>query len=268
MSMSSFIRKWCSQAASGGNMDDGAHHENHEESAPVQVPFLTPGVWMLPHLPYPPAEPRKPDFMGFIELFPLSHVSPLMASSDQEEWWQRFELPYRPKMLLNYGANSLMSVGNKETVAQSLARFDFIVSCDLFLNETSDFADIVLPDASYLEVLDPRPNFPFIFNHPAGPWEWGWPIRQPVVPPAGEQRSARDVLLELGGRLGIRPELNMAINVYYGLDGPFMLDPNGSYTMEEITDRELKHKFGPERGLEWFKEHGVITWPAGGPSPC
>ena len=32
-----------------------------------------------------------------------------------------------------------------------------------------------------------------------------------------------------------------------------MLDPDAKYTMEEISDRELQHKFGPERGLEWFR---------------
>jgi molybdopterin-containing oxidoreductase family molybdopterin binding subunit len=223
--------------------------------------LMTPGTWMLPHLPYPPAEPRRPDSMGFIELFPLSHVSPLMASADQEEWWRRFDLPYRPKMLLNYGANSVMSVGNKATAAASLEKFEFIVSFDLFLNEFSDFADIVLPDASYLEVLDPRPNFPFIFNHPAGPGTWGWPIRQPVAPLTHERRSAREVLLGLAYRLGLGPEMNMAMNVFYGLDGPQMLDPTARYSYEEIADRELQHKFGPEHDLAWFKEHGVITWP-------
>jgi molybdopterin-containing oxidoreductase family molybdopterin binding subunit len=242
-------------------------HGHPETGRPRYVPraerdgLMTPGTWMLPHLPYPPAEPRHPDSMGFIELFPLSHVSPLMASADQEQWWQRFDLPYRPKMLLNYGANSLMSVGNKETVAATLGKFDFIASFDLFLNEFSDFADIILPDASYLEVLDPRPNFPFIFNHPAGPGMWGWPIRQPVVPPTHERRSAREVLLGVAYRMGLGPEMNMALNVFYGLDGPQMLDPKRTYTFEEVADRELQHKFGPEHDLAWFKEHGVITWP-------
>ncbi|MBI2162217.1 MAG: molybdopterin-dependent oxidoreductase [Candidatus Rokubacteria bacterium] len=242
-------------------------HGHPETGRPRYVPraerdgLMTPGTWMLPHLPYPPAEPRHPDSMGFIELFPLSHVSPLMASADQEQWWQRFELPYRPKMLLNYGANSLMSVGNKDTVAETLGRFDFVVSFDLFLNEFSDFADIILPDASYLEVLDPRPNFPFIFNHPAGPGTWGWPIRQPVVPLTHERRSAREVLLGLAYRMGLGPEMNMALNVFYGLDGPQMLDPKKAYTFEEVADRELQHKFGPTHDLAWFKEHGVITWP-------
>lgn len=238
-----------------------------ETKKPYYVPradkdgLMATGTWMLPHVPYPPAEPRRPDSIGFIELFPLSHVSPLMASSDQKFWWDKFKLPYRPKIMLNYGANSVMSVGNKEAVAESLKEYDFIVSFDLFLNEFSDFADIILPDLSYLEVVDPRPNFPFIFNHPAGEGEWGWPIRQPVVEPTHERRSARDVMLQLAYRLGLGPEINMAINSYYGLDGEQMLDPKKTYTMEDISDHELKHKFGPERGLEWFKEHGVITWP-------
>lgn len=242
-------------------------HGHPESGRPHYVPrpdrdgLMATGTWMLPHVPYPPADPRHPDSIGFTELFPLSHVSGLMASSDQEDCWQKFKLPYRPKMMMNYGANSLMSVGNKEAAANSLKQYEFIVSFDLFLNEFSDFADIILPDASYLEVLDPRPNFPFIFDHPAGLGEWGWPIRQPVVEPMYERRSARDVMLQLGYRLGLGRELNMALNSYFGLDGEQMLHPEKTYTIEDISDHELKHKFGPERGLDWFKENGVITWP-------
>lgn len=252
----------------GGTLGFNPVCYGHPESGrPYYVPsadrdgLMATGTWMLPHVPYPPADPRKPDSIGFTELFPLSHVSPLMASSDQEHWWQKFKLPYRPKVMINYGANSLMSVGNKDAVAASLANFEYIISFDLFLNESSDFADIVLPDASYLEVVDPRPNFPFIFNHPAGQGEWGWPIRQPVVEPIHERRSARDVLLQLAYRLGRGPEINMALNSYFRLDGEQMLDPKQQYNMDEISDHELKHKFGKQHGLEWFKEHGVMTWP-------
>ena len=242
-------------------------HGHPETKKPYYTPrpdkdgLMAVGAWMLPHVPYPPADPRKPDSIGFCEMFPLSHVSPLMSSSDQEHWWQKFNIPYRPKFMLNYGANSVMSVGNKEAASESLKGYDFIVSFDLFLNEFSDFADIILPDLSYLEVVDPRPNFPFIFNHPGGQGDWGWPIRQPVSEPTHERRSARDVMLQIAYRLGLGAEINMAVNSYYGLDGEQMLDPNMTYTMDEISDHELKHKFGPERGLEWFKEKGVITWP-------
>jgi len=237
-----------------------------ETGKPYYVPYadrdgmMVTGTWPLPHVPYPPADPRRPTTMGMTEIFPLSHVSPFIASADQEHWWQKFKLPYRPKMMINYGANSVMSVGNKETVAETLKAYDFIASFDLFLNETSDFADIVLPDASYLEVLEAKPNL-MIFNHPAGEGEWGWPIRQPIVESTHERRSARDVILQLAYRVGLGPEMNMAVNSFYGLDGEYMLKMDKQYDIADISDHELKHKFGPEHGLEWFKEHGVITWP-------
>ena len=252
----------------GGTLGFNPVCYGHPESRkPLYVPtagpdgLMMPGMWPMPHAPYPPADPRHPDSIGLTELFPLSVASPIMGSSDQEHWWQKFKLPYRPKFLLNYGANSVMSVGNKETVAEGLKNYDFILSFDLFLNEFSDFADIVLPDASYLEVFDPRPNYPFIFNHPGSEGVWGWPIRQPIVEPTHERRSARDVMLQLAYRLGLGPEINMAVNTYYRLDGDQMLKPDETYDVEAISDHELKHKFGPEHGLEWFKEHGVITWP-------
>src|SRR5665811_1410424 len=74
-----------------------------------------------------------------------------------------------------------------------------------------------------------------------------------IVEPTHERRSARDVMLQLAYRLGLGPEINMAVNSYYKLDGEQMLKPDQTYTIEDISDHELKHKFGPERGLEWFK---------------
>jgi molybdopterin-containing oxidoreductase family molybdopterin binding subunit len=91
-----------------------------------------------------------------------------------------------------------MSIGNSDTVAETLKRIPFIISFDIFLNETTDFADIVLPDACYLERLDVGPNHPFIFNHPAGRGTWTWTVRQPVVPPAAERRDI--AVLEVADR--------------------------------------------------------------------
>jgi anaerobic selenocysteine-containing dehydrogenase len=42
-------------------------------------------------------------------------------------------------------------VGDPEPIAENLKKYDFIISFDVYLNEfTNGFADIVLPDASYL----------------------------------------------------------------------------------------------------------------------
>jgi molybdopterin-containing oxidoreductase family molybdopterin binding subunit len=223
--------------------------------------LMVTGTWVAPHLPYPIPEPRQPEQMGLGGLFPLGMFGTTMASSDQEDLWRRFDLPYRPEVMINYGANSLLSVGNSDTVAETLKRIPFIVSFDLTLTEFSEFADVVLPDTSYLESYDSRPNVPFIFNHPAGPGEWSWPIRQPVVAPGGERRQAAEILVEIVDRVGIREEWNAAANTHLRLDGKHRLDWKTRYTYEEICDHELKSHFGDERGLAWFKEHGVISWP-------
>lgn len=223
--------------------------------------LMVTGTWMGYHYPYPLHEPTMPTQVGLQELFPLSMNSPFQASTDQEAMWQKFDLPYRPEVLLNFGTNIVMSIGNRETVAASLERYRFIASIDIFLTETTQFADIVLPDCGYLQTLDSRSNWPFIFSHPAGMGEWCWPIRQPVVPPDGEQRRFQDVLLELADRIGMRADLNAAFNALMNLEPPYRLVGGRPYTHEEICDAELKCNFGPEHGLDWFKQHGVLKWP-------
>jgi len=240
-------------------------HGHPETGRPHYVPkpgpdgLMVTGTWLSPHLPYPFADPSMPEAMGLQELFPLGMVSPFTASRDQEEMWQRFQLPYRPEAMINYGCNSVMSVGNKDTVIETLLKIPFIVSFDIYHTEFTEFADIVLPDTSYLEHLDSRPN-PFILNLHAGLGEWCWPIKQPVVPPTGERRSTFDVLIELADRIGIREETNLAFNSYLKLEAPYRLESNKKYAYEEICDRDLKTLFGEKRGLEWFKKEGLISW--------
>jgi anaerobic selenocysteine-containing dehydrogenase len=219
------------------------------------------GTWMGYHYPYPPSEPRMPQKMGLQDLFVMGMTSPFLDSVDREAFWEKLELPYRPEVLINFGSNLLLSIANRRTVADSLAKYKFMVSFDLYLTETSSFADIVLPDCSYLQSWDSRSMFPFILAHPAGMGEWSWPIRQPVLPPEGEQRRFNDVLMDLADRIGMRADLNAALNASLDLKPPYRLDSERRYSYEEICDIDLKCNFGPEHGLEWFKQNGVLTWP-------
>ncbi len=222
--------------------------------------LMVTGMWMGYHYPYPISEPRLPQNLGLQDLFVLGMTSPFLDSTDREEMWERFELPYRPEVMMNFGANLVMSIANKDAVAASLAKYKFMVSFDLFLTETSNFADIVLPDCSYLQSVDSRSNFPFIFSLPGGLGEWCWPIRQPALPPDGEQRQFAEVLLEIADRVGFRADLNAAYNASLKLQPPHRLAGDGHYTYQQICDAELKNNFGAERGLDWFKQHGLIKW--------
>ncbi|MCC6212564.1 MAG: molybdopterin-dependent oxidoreductase [Burkholderiales bacterium] len=223
--------------------------------------LMVAGMWMGYHLPYPVGEPRLPELMGLQDLFVMSMTSPFLNSDDREDWWERLDLPYRPEVLINFGCNLMMSIANSESMARSLCQYKFLVSIDLFETETTMFADIVLPDCSYLQSMDSRSNYPFIFSHPGGMGDWSWPIRQPVLPPEGEQRPLADILLDLSDRIGMRADSNAAFNAAMNLVPEFRLQGDRRYTHEEICDAELKSNFGRERGLAWFREHGLAKWP-------
>ncbi|TQF78874.1 molybdopterin-dependent oxidoreductase [Elioraea sp. Yellowstone] len=75
-----------------------------------------------------------------------------------------------------------------------------IIYSDAFFSETVPYADLVLPDTTYLE----RYDCISLLDRPIGKAEGpGDAIRHPVVPPDRDVRPFQDVLLELGARLGL-----------------------------------------------------------------
>jgi thiosulfate reductase/polysulfide reductase chain A len=88
--------------------------------------------------------------------------------------------------------NPIMSIPDRGKTIEAFGKMDFIVTMDILLNDTSWFSDVVLPEASYLERYDPLvPIGNRIF------------IRQPVVEPQGEGKSALWIYKQLGERLGL-----------------------------------------------------------------
>lgn len=134
----------------------------------------------------------------------------------------------------------------------------FIVSFNLYLDESSNLADIVLPDTSYLERLDLSADRD---DGIAPVDDWAYHIRQPVVKPMYQRRQAQQVLLELGDRLGILGAMYKSMNTMFRFKDPYTLNPNQKYTWEQIVDTRLRGYFGEEHGLGWFKENGLIKWP-------
>ena len=240
-------------------------HGHPETGRPNYIPkpgpdgLMVTGTWVVPTVPFPPGEVKSPESLTLSEFLPLAIGSymPVLTVLDPEKWG----VPYGAGVMINFGSNLLFSLGNPQIIANFLKNIPFIVSFNLTLDETTDFSDIVLPDACYLERLDTYPINNLIFNFPGGRGEWAWQIRQPVVEPPASIRSSNEVLLELAERIGFLEDFYAVINFAGGLTGPYMLEPNGKYSWEEVVDRWAKSYFGPGHGLEWFKEHGLIKWP-------
>ncbi len=75
----------------------------------------------------------------------------------------------------------------------------FIYS-DAYYSETVPYADLILPDTTYLERWDCISLLDRPISEPNGPAD---AIRQPVVEPDRDVRPFQDVLLDLGARLGL-----------------------------------------------------------------
>ncbi len=88
--------------------------------------------------------------------------------------------------------NPIQSIPDRRKTLQAFAKMDFIATVDVIMNDSSWFADVVLPEASYLERYDPIVQM----------GDKGF-IRQPVIEPQGEAKSALWIFKHLGERLGL-----------------------------------------------------------------
>jgi anaerobic selenocysteine-containing dehydrogenase len=115
--------------------------------------------------------------------------------------------PYRIDTLMIFMANMAWnSTMNTMAVREMLNAKDesgefkipFIVVCDAFQSEMVAFADLVLPDTTYLERHDVMSMLDRPISEFNGPVD---SVRVPVVAPLGECKPFQEVLIELAGRL-------------------------------------------------------------------
>ena len=205
---------------------------------------------------HPVKEVKLPETLELRELFPVAAYSrPMWEEALLSP--EKYQLPYHPEAMIIAQSNCVISASRPSRMAEVLKKIPFIVCFNLHLDETTQFADIVLPDAHYLERLVPFPNRPNEFLAP-GEGYWYWALCQPVV---GAMKSARpwaEVLIELAERIGISADLMIMLNAKYKLKPPYKLEPGGKYSLPEIVDIWAKCWFGPEHDLAWFKENGVL----------
>jgi anaerobic selenocysteine-containing dehydrogenase len=77
-------------------------------------------------------------------------------------------------------------------------KIPFLVVCDAFQSEMTAFADLILPDTTYLERHDAMSMLDRPISEFDGPVD---SVRVPVVPPTGECKPFQEVLIELASRL-------------------------------------------------------------------
>ena len=193
--------------------------------------------------------------MGLQDLIPTaSTTSPLYPLTIEDP--KRWKIPYDIEFHMSGAVNYVGGTADPRIDADAFKDI-FQVSFELYLNETTELSDIVLPDACFLESLSFSIDKPARMA-PVGS-QWAYSLKQRVVYPLFERRQAAEVFLDIAGRLGILEDYYDVISG--SLRKPYTLSPTQRYTWPEIVDRRYKSLFGPQHGLDWFEENGVITWP-------
>jgi thiosulfate reductase/polysulfide reductase chain A len=103
--------------------------------------------------------------------------------------------PYPIKGLIVYGTNLLHTIPNPERTKEALKKLDFVLVIDVLPMDHVAWADVVLPEATYLERYDElwtcRHKTPYIA------------LREPAVSPLYDTKPAWWMVRELGLRLGL-----------------------------------------------------------------
>jgi thiosulfate reductase / polysulfide reductase chain A len=103
--------------------------------------------------------------------------------------------PYPIKGWFVYSANLMQALPNERETIEAIQKLDLLVVCDTVPGEMAGWADVVLPDTTFLERHD---------ELLVGFGRTGWTaLRQPVVAPPHEQKPAWWIAKQLAEKLGI-----------------------------------------------------------------
>ncbi|MFN8598072.1 MAG: molybdopterin-dependent oxidoreductase [Anaerolineae bacterium] len=100
--------------------------------------------------------------------------------------------------------NPVLSLPDRAKTIEAFKKMDFVATVSILPNDTEWFADVILPEASYLERYDPL----LAIGNRAY-------LRQPVIEPIGEAKSALWIYKQLGERLGLGAYFNYTDEVDY-----------------------------------------------------
>ena len=232
--------------APGGHLGVGLDH---------RLLLLEPGkdgmVAPQPHILHPPYKfAAKPYSYQLMEWYPIG-IDPGHLCADNVLNPEKYGFDFQPEALIIEHSNPMWNLSATNKVMEVFRKLKFIVAIDIVLNESTDWADIVLPDLSYLE------SHLLVCIEP--PMVTGHVYRRPVVEALYDGRDASDIFSELAERIGFLPDWNGLLNFTLFLSPDNHLDPNTRYDNLELMDRMAKSIYGQDKGLAWFQQNGHTT---------
>lgn len=223
----------------------------------------TCGKWLFPQGGFWPIGDPKMPVHDLEEMFPTAMEMLWVNARDWKEVLTKCGLRTDYKVLINYACNAAMNGPSPKIREAFYKQVPFVVDCDLYSNEFNEaFADILLPDACYLERNDwmgiqhPYHTIPTGLQDP-----WSFHTSHAVVGPLYERRDMAEVVVDIAEGMGLTARLNDYYNHELQLTGELALKPDEKIVWEDLCNRACVVHFGKEHDWKWFTEHGFISWP-------
>ncbi|RLC28008.1 MAG: molybdopterin oxidoreductase, partial [Deltaproteobacteria bacterium] len=121
---------------------------------------------------------------------------------DKADMWAGWIPSYFPRdvaegkieAVVNYFGDPILSWGNQEAMIQAFESLKFCVSIDAFMGDTALLSTVVLPDATYLEQSQVKPDW--MYDAFISYW-------QQVIDPLYDSKPSWWIFIELAKRLGM-----------------------------------------------------------------
>ncbi|TNH32751.1 thiosulfate reductase PhsA [Campylobacter helveticus] len=140
------------------------------------------------------------------------------------------EKPYPIKGLFITRSNPVMTNNESQKVVEALEKLELFVCVDVYLSDTAQYADIILPESTYLE-RDEQ----FLSNNGKNP---GYQVRQKVIEPIGDTKASSLIYKELAEKMGL---------------GKF-------FPYKDIEDFRMKQAFNYPKEIYELKSKGVLSY--------
>ena len=229
-----------------------------------QGPVLSPGPdgVVSPKQEAQPVPWQQPPSIDLREYYPHRHTSPFLA-------WktvlnpEKYGVDHNLDMLMVYGSNPIHSNCTPIHAIEAFKKIPFMASIALVYDETTQFADILLPESTVLE----RHALLEYGDHVVHAADEAilrtrtLQVTKPVIDPVWNTRQADDMYIEIAERAGFlygEGGLNDHLNRTLNLCGDHALDLHKKYMTPDLIDRVARCHFGEQYGLDYFDEHALI----------
>ncbi len=164
--------------------------------------------------------------------------------------------PYKLKMAMFYTTNPIWTAPDAPEWEKMMSEI-FVVDTSPFPGETAKFADLILPESTYLERLQDSPTYPFE----------GYPmtaLRVPAVEPLYDTTEFGNMMIEIGKRINgstgdYYRQIDSVENLLRHLARGFADDPgdNGVDSFESWVEKGVWYK----KPYHWKQHRGVfLEW--------